>query len=199
VTIRARHLVICLATLAALAIPASANASPQQVIRDCVQDGVLDHHYSNKDLVKARDTLPSDVDEYSDCHEVIAAAIGPPGKGHGSKGGGGGGADAASPGSQQAAKTQDDRALREATKPSAPPEVTVDGKKVAPGKNGLFNLASAENGIPLPLLLALIAVGILAAGGALWALRRRVPALANISLPRRISLGRVLPFPRPRR
>ena len=198
-TIRARHLVICLATLVALATPASANASPQAVIRDCAEDGVLDHHYSNGDLQKAKQKLPSDLDEYSDCREVIGAAIGgPPGKGRGSGGGGGGGGKSAHA-SQQAAQSQDHQALREATKPSAPPEVTVDGKKVAPGKNGLFNLASAENGIPLPLLLALIAVGILAAGGALWALRRRVPALANISLPRRLSLGRVLPFPRPRR
>jgi hypothetical protein len=197
VTIRARHLVICLATLVALAIPSIANASPQAVIRDCAEDGVLNHHYSNGDLQKAKQKLPSDLDEYSDCREVIGAAIGgPPGKGRGSGGGGGGGGS--SHASQQAAQNQDQQALREATKPSAPPEVTVDGKKVTPGKNGLFNLASAENGIPLPLLLALIAVGILAVGGALWALRRRVPALANISLPRRLSLGRV-PFPRLRR
>src|SRR4051794_2040817 len=75
VTIRARHLVICLATLVALAIPAIANASPQAVIRDCAEDGVLDHHYSNSDLQKAKKKLPSDLDEYSDCREVIGAAI----------------------------------------------------------------------------------------------------------------------------
>jgi hypothetical protein len=198
VTIRARHLLICLTALFALSIAATANASPQAVIRDCAEDGVLDHHYSNSDLQKAKQKLPSDLDEYSDCREVIGAAIGPPGKGHGSSGGGGSGGGGSAAPASKTAQTKDKEALRKATKPSTPPEVTVGHKKVAPGKNGLFNLASAQNGMPLALLLALIAVGILAAGGGLWALRRRIPALANISLPRRPSLGRV-PFPRLRR
>jgi hypothetical protein len=197
VTIRARHLVICLTALFALAIPATANASPQAVIRDCAEDGVLDHHYSNKDLQKAKQKLPSDLDEYSDCREVIGAAIGGGGgKGRASHGGGGGGGGKASTPHSQAAQAADQKALRNATKGKRRPEVTVGDQRVAPGKNGLFHLASAENGMPTALLLALIAVAILAAGGALWALRRRIPVLANISLPRP-SLGRV-PFPRRR-
>ena len=60
---------------AALALPASALASPEAVIRDCGQDGSLDGSYSNRDLREARANLPTDVDEYSDCREIIGAAI----------------------------------------------------------------------------------------------------------------------------
>ena len=70
----ARHLLVTCA-LALLALPAPAFASADQVVRDCVYDGKLDHHYSNAELRRARDHLPSDADEYSDCRDVIAAAI----------------------------------------------------------------------------------------------------------------------------
>ena len=70
--------------------------------------------------------------------------------------------------------------------------MSVGGKEIAPGDNGLFNLASAANGLPLPLLLALIAVGLLAVGGAVPMLRRRVPALAGrIPLMSKLNLPRV--------
>ena len=73
-----------------LCLPSTAAASPAQVIRDCVDDGVLSRTYSNSELRKARDNLPSDLDEYSDCREVIAAAIkGGPGPRAGGGGNGG--------------------------------------------------------------------------------------------------------------
>src|SRR3954469_24181003 len=58
-----------------LALPAPAFASADQVVRDCIYDGKLDHHYSNAELRRARDHMPSDADEYSDCRDIIAAAI----------------------------------------------------------------------------------------------------------------------------
>lgn len=192
-----------LVLLVALAAPALAYASPDAVIRDCADDGDLDGHYSNSDLDQAEKNLPSDLDEYSDCREVIAGA-----KTSGSdKGGGrhneppaGGGATAKA--AEHAARGRDKVNLHKLTKGSRKPRVEVGGKTVEPGSNGLFNVSSASNGLPLPLLLALIAVGVLSAGGALMALRRRVPALARISLPRlpvpRFDLSRV-PFPRFRR
>jgi hypothetical protein len=171
-----------------LAMPATAHASYKDVIKDCADDGVLDHHYPTKDLVKAKKHLPSDLDEYSDCREVIGAAIGGPKGGH--KGGGGG-----APTAHKASPVSEAKALKEATS-GRKPKVRIGGRDLEPGSNGLFNL-SGSNGMPLPLLLALIAVGVLAAGGGLYALRRRIPALANISLPR-LTLSRV-PFPRLRR
>jgi hypothetical protein len=193
---RVVHRLIVIAALLALAAPAVAQASPQAVIRDCADDGHLDGKYSNDDLRRAAATLPSDLDEYSDCREVINGAI----TGGSDKGGGRnngppkGSASAAN--RERSARAHDAKALKDAT--SRKPKLNVDGRSVEPGTNGLFDTASSSNGLPLPLLLALIAVGLLAMVGALYALRRRVPALAKIPLPSLSSLPRV-PFPRFRR
>jgi hypothetical protein len=174
-----------LALLGALAVPAAAQASPQGVILDCTQDGSIDGHYSNDDLRRAIDQLPSDIDEYSDCREVIGAAI----RGGSDRGGGRPKASAAgAPASarEQAARTRDASDLERAARARARerrPSIEVGGQRVRPGTNGLFELSTASNGLPLPLLLTLIAVGLLALGGSFLALRSRVPLLARIPLP----------------
>jgi hypothetical protein len=202
-----RRVAYILVLLVALAAPAVAYGSPDQVIQDCADDGDLDQHYSNSDLDQAENNLPSDLDEYSDCREVIAGA-----KTSGSDKGGGrrntpsGGAGATAPKASKAAehvaRKRDRDVLNSLTATHRKPRLDVGGRKVEPGSNGLFDLSSASNGMPLPLLLALIAVGVLMAAGVLVALRRRVPALARMSLPRipvpRIDLSRV-PFARSRR
>jgi hypothetical protein len=191
-----------LVLLVALAAPAVAHASADAAIRDCAADGDLDGHYSNSDLEQAESSLPSDLDEYSDCRAVIAGA-----KTGGSDQGGG---RSASPGgthptpaaetAEKNAQVNDKAVLHTLAKKGQKPHLEIGGKTVEPGRSGLFDLSSASNGLPLPLLLALIAVGILSAAGALLALRRRVPALARIPLPQvpRIDRSRV-PFPRFRR
>ncbi|HEY1358885.1 MAG TPA: hypothetical protein VGF21_11320 [Thermoleophilaceae bacterium] len=200
-----RRVAYILVLVIALAVPAIAHASPDAVIRDCASDGDLDHHYSNSDLDKAEKNLPSDLDEYSDCRSVIAGAkTGGSDKGGGRHNGpgGGGGAGATSRNAEIAARNNDKAALDALTKSGKKPHLEIGGKPVEPGSNGLFDLSSASNGLPLPVLLALIAVGLLTAMGALVALRRRVPALARIPLPRlpvgRMNLPRV-PFARSRR
>jgi hypothetical protein len=193
---RVTQTLIVLVALCALAVPA-AQASYKDVIKDCAQDGVLDKKYSQGDLTKAKKKLPSDLDEYSDCREVIGAAIG----GAGKHGGGGGGGNGGAPGTPdaQAAHSRDQRDLNNIVKGSgAKPKVKVGDRTVEPGGNGLFRPASAENGLPLPLLLSLIAIGLVALGGGAYALRRRIPALAKIPLPR-IPLPRGLSFSRQRR
>jgi len=196
---RATKPILCI-SLFALALPALAQASPFGVIKDC-QDGRLDKKHSRSDLQNAQDNLPTDIDEYGDCRELIAAALAGGSdrrKGRGGGGGGGGGSHskrgASAPARQgdQAAKAKDEAALDQITSSGKKPRVSVGGKEIAPGDNGLFNLASAANGLPLPLLLALIAVGLLAVGGAVPMLRRRVPALAGrIPLMSKLNLPRV--------
>lgn len=177
---------IVTAALCLLAAPI-AHASYRDVIKDCAEDGVLDKKYSDAELTKAKKKLPADVNEYSDCREVIGAAIGGAGK-HG--GGGGGGTTPGAP-PADAAQAKDQQDLKGLVNGGAKkPKVKVGDHLLAPGKNGLFRPASARNDLPLPLLLALIAIGIVALLGAAYALRRRVPALAKIPLPR-ISLPRV--------
>lgn len=194
----ARNLAL-LAALGLLAIPASAAASP---LSDCTADGDLDKSYSNSELRKALDNIPGDVDEYTNCRDVIGAAItspsdkgeNRPGDGSGGSGGGGGGSISAE---EQGARDQDRAELDAITADkNDSPRVDVGGEQVEPGSNGLFDLASASNNLPVPLLLALIALGVLALVGGLVALRERVPALARI--PLLSKLPRV-PLPRFRR
>jgi hypothetical protein len=201
-----RHLLL-LAALALLAFPAPAGATPFQVIKDCNEDGQLDRKYSNEELTKALDNLPSDIDEYSDCREVISAAI-TGGSDRGANRGAGGGGDGSGGGSaapitpeEQAARAQDQADLQALTTPDGrdkPPAVEVGGETVKPGSDGLFDLASESNSIPGPLLAALIALGILALVGGVVALRGRMPALARLPLLSKIPTPRVS-LPRIRR
>lgn len=193
--IRALRNLLLLTLLGALALPALAHADPQ---RDCAGDGDLDKNYTNSQLRKALDNLDTGLDEYSNCREVIKAAIasgsdkrnnggGGSGGGGGGSGGGGGGGGEITPDEQQA-RANDNAELEALTGDSngTEPEVNVGGEQVKPGSNGLFDLASASNDVPLPLLLTLIVIGLLAIGGGLVALRGRVPALGRLPLVSKI-------------
>jgi hypothetical protein len=200
-----RHLLLLAALLVLLAFPGVAFGSPLQVIKDCNEDGELNGHYTNEELRKALDNLPSDIDEYSDCRDVIGAAItggsskGAGGGGSGSEQGGGGGAAgggsaAAVTPEEQAARAQDQADLQALTTPESrehAPPVEVGGEKVKPGSNGVFDLASANNSLPTPLLVALIALALLAIAGGVVALRGRLPALARLPLVSKIPTPRV--------
>jgi hypothetical protein len=206
-----RHLLLLAALpLLLLAFSGSAFAAgPLQVIKDCNQDGQLNRKYSNKELRKALDNLPSDIDEYSDCRDVIGGAItGGSDKG-GNRGTGGSGADGGGGSSgaggtggnaapitpeEQAARTQDQADLQALGTPESrenSPPIDVGGEQVKPGSNGLFDLASASNSLPTPLLIALIALALLAIAGGVVALRGRLPALARIPLLSKIPTPRV--------
>jgi hypothetical protein len=187
--IRAVPTLLVLAVLALLALPAGAMANP---VRDCAHDGDLDKAYSNAELRKALDRIPGDLDEYSNCREVLAGAIA------GGSDRGGNRPTAGTDGSpvsaeEQAARNKDSADLAAITRDpdDHPPSVEVGGEQVEPGSNGLFDLASASNDLPVPLLLALIALAIVALIGGLVALRERIPALARIPLLSKIPTPRV--------
>jgi len=185
-----RHLIV-LGALAALALPAPAFASADQVVRDCARDGKLDHDYSNAELRRARNNLPADLDEYSDCRDVIASAI----KGGSDRGKGAGspGVGATDPAGEAAAKADDAADLAAIADSDDPPKVDVGGTSLAPDSSGFFNLGGAANEVPLPLLLALILLCALALASGLGSLRERVPALARVPLLSKIPAWRV-PF-----
>ena len=194
--IRVLRNLLLLTLLAALALPAAASANP---VSDCAGDGDLDRRYSNSQLRRALDNIPGDLDEYSNCREVIKGAISSgsdkrnDSSGDGSGGGGGGGStgggggESAISGDDQQAQANDNAKLDAITgDPDAKPEVNVGGEQLQPGADGLFDLASASNSVPMPLLLALITLGVLALAGALVALRDRGPGLARIPLVSKI-------------
>jgi hypothetical protein len=179
--------------LAVLALPGGAMANP---IRDCNDDGDLDKRYSNAELRKALDELPTDLDEYSNCREILSGAI------SGGSDKGGNRPTAGADGSpltprEQAARTEDaeDLAAITADPEKNPPSIEVGGEQVEPGSDGLFDLATASNDLPAPLLVSLIALLVVALVGGLAALRERIPALARIPLLSKIPTPRVS-FPR---
>src|SRR3954452_17140611 len=68
-------LVLGLAAALLHAPAAFADSTTTKIIRDCADDGVLEGHYTPSELRKARDNLPTDVDEYSDCSDVLSRAL----------------------------------------------------------------------------------------------------------------------------
>jgi hypothetical protein len=188
---RAATRLLVLAVLALLALPAGASADP---VRDCAQNGVLDRKYSNAELQRALDRIPGDLDEYSNCRELISGAITSGSDKGGNRPATGGGADgSALPAEEQAARGKDNEDLAAITGDPVEnrPSVDVGGERVEPGSNGLFDLATESNELPVPLLVALIALAVVALIGGLVALRERIPALSRIPLLSKIPTPRV--------
>jgi len=170
-------------------LPALATASPEAVIRDCSKDEKLDRTYSKADLRYARDHLPTDLEEYSSCREVIGAAIG--GSGDGSKTAAAAASNGTPSQKENTARAGDKAELdRMAADRRDPGAIDVGGDRVTPGSDGLFDVASASNGMPLPLILALVGLALLTLAGSFVALRSRIPLLARISLPSRVRFPR---------
>jgi hypothetical protein len=185
-----RHLVL-IGTLAMLALPGPAFASADQVVRDCVYDGKLDRHYSNEELRRARNHLPSDADEYSDCRDVIAAAI----KGGSDRSGGAGSPSlgATDPAAEAAAQATDQSDLAAIADSDKAPDLDVGGQSLKPDSSGFFNLGGAANQVPVPLLIALLLLCAMAISTGLGSVRERVPALSRIPFLSKIPSLRV-PF-----
>jgi hypothetical protein len=190
------RIVTLIAALVALAVPSLAQASGSAVIRDCTDDGQLSKSYSQKDYADALAHLPADVDEYSDCRDVISRArlggagggSGPNGSGGaggagGGIGGAGGGTGAGGAGGDTgtagpaadplADATPQERAAYEKAILSGSAPVQLDGRPITPGALGGAT-GTGVSDIPTPLLviLALLALG--AAGALAFGTRRLV-------------------------
>ena len=189
--IRAATRLLVLVVLALMALPGGAMAQ-NPAIADCNDNGVLDKQYTNDQLRKALDNLPTDLDEYSNCREILSSAI----TGGSDRGGSrpSTGTDGSPlPPEEHVARADDNKDLAAITADpeKTPPSVEVGGEKVEPGSNGLFDLASSSNDLPVPLLAALIALALVALIGGLVAMRGRIPALARIPLLSKIPTPRV--------
>jgi hypothetical protein len=191
---------IFLALFAALLFPTAALAtSSGTIIRDCADDSILQGHYSVADLRKALDQVPKDVNEYSDCSDVISRAIanqttrdnsgnsGSAGSGGGASGGGGGTGGGGSQGSSAprhhanaaaqdgivgASTAQDHQAVNEAAIRGGG-TLKLGGHSVVPG-----TLASnvGRNGLPGALIAALALLCVLGLAATAPLVRRRVVA-----------------------
>ena len=65
---------LCAVTLA-VAVPAAWASPGSAAITDCNSNGRLTQHYTVPQLQNALTTMPADVQEYTDCYDVIKRAL----------------------------------------------------------------------------------------------------------------------------
>jgi hypothetical protein len=184
----------CLIALLLIAAPAQAQSTRDKIFREC-QDGALQGDYSSREIRDARNNIPDDIDQYSDCRDVLSRALsagagggsdagGGAGGAGGGAGGGGGGGETLTP------STDADRAALDDAAAGGGEALDVGGRSIVPGAAG-FGADAARNTLPSTLIvvLALLAAAA-AASAAPLARRHALPAVAALgSLIRR----RVLP------
>jgi hypothetical protein len=161
--------------LGLLIAPVAAHASASALIEDCVTNGKIVGHYSEQDYVQALAHLPTDVDEYSDCSDVIrraelTAAAG--GKTAAS-------AAASAPADPRAnplvSAAPAERAQVTQAAQNGARSVELGGSVIAPGVVAA-RTSSILNGMPTPLLVALAILGSIALTLGGWRARKFVRA-----------------------
>jgi hypothetical protein len=182
---RVLRALLCAGALLLVLASAATAASRDDIIRDCADDGRLDGKYTQSEIRDARRNLPTDVDEYTDCRDVLRRAELPSSGGSGSSGSGGTGAgsgttpggSAGTPGSTPGtllapSSPEEVKALSEARKRSAD-GVSIGDDQVVPGAAG-FATGASRHDLPWPLLVVLILIGVAALAAAVAPIRRRV-------------------------
>jgi len=159
-----------------LAAPTASAGVPEQILREC-QEGRITGSYTPKQLRDARRNIPTDIDEYSDCRDVLSRAA----LAGGGSAGGGGSAPAAPGGLSLAGTTgnllkpeadAERKALDDAKADSG--TLSIDGERVIPAAAGLSQ--SARHDLPTTLLIALILLALCGTAAAVPPVRRRVLA-----------------------
>jgi hypothetical protein len=182
-------LIAVLAVLAA-APPALADSTRNQILREC-QNGRLTGDYTAREIRDARNNIPDDLDQYTDCRDVLARALlslagggsgdgGDTGGTGGTTGGGGGGDSGGAP--LTPSTDADRQAIEQAATGGAQP-VEVAGRRVTPGA------AALRNDLPSTLLVLLVLLAA-AAAVALAPFVRRRAFTPLAALRRRVLPGR---------
>jgi hypothetical protein len=147
-----------------LAAPTASAGVREKILREC-QDGRITGHYTPKQIRDARNHIPTDVDEYSDC-----------------RGGGTGSHASNAPGGVQpntgrapltAADPVETQTLNDARLKNE--AQSVGEQTLIPGATG-FNAAAVRHGLPTTVLVVLILLGLCASAATFASVRRRVLA-----------------------
>jgi hypothetical protein len=161
----------------ALLVPAqAASASVLAVQQDCADSDTFERKHSRADLQSTLKQIQGDVDEYTDCEKMVLAALAASKKG----GAGSGGPDAdlnndgiVTPKERRIAAKRAEREREQRDRQiAAVDEDLIQDDAAASGGDG-------SGGTPLPLILALVALGCAGIGGGLWYASQRNPAVAN--------------------
>ena len=174
-----------LATALALlvAVPAAHAADRAQIIADCNADGDLDGNYTPSEIRDARNNIPTDIDQYSDCRDVLSRALGGSGTGAvgggtgtgGAAGGTGGTGGAAAGGQPLTADTPEEQAALESAATDGAVPVQVGTEQIVPGASG-FATGAVRNPMPPALVAMLILLALAATAAIVPSVRRRVLA-----------------------
>jgi hypothetical protein len=157
------------------AVPANAGVR-EQILREC-QNGRITGNYTPKQLRDARKHIPTDIDEYSDCRDVLAqAAL----TGRGGAGGGGGSAASNAPGgvvpnsgrSPLTASDPGETAALDSARLQSNKQ-SVGDQTLIPGATG-FAATAERHGLPTPVLVVLLLLGLCASAATFASVRRRV-------------------------
>src|SRR3954470_20373093 len=188
-----RRLILAVVALTLLVAPPAEAWTVNDVIRDCSKNGKLSHDYPPSLIRKARESLPADIDEYTDCRDLLSAPTSSGSQGSGGdsgSGGGGGGAATGSGGGSSGGGGAAPLSASTPEAPAAPPSpsqlkaldaakagdgaepVEVGGAPVTPGTASMTTGAVA-NGLPSALLIVLILLGLTVALATGPLLRRR--------------------------
>jgi len=175
-----RHFIAPLFLFAVLAFPALAQASPDDVLRDCNADESIDEKHSDADKRAALRKMPGEMKEYTDCEAEISSSLTKPADdsdgGGGSAGGSGGGFNpdtngdgVVSPAERIAAEKRKSELAQAAT------ERQLGDRQTDPAQAGSLESGDSTGGLSLPAILALVALLLIALGAGLYALWRRNP------------------------
>ena len=184
-----RAALITLLALLVAAPTAAADTTRRDILREC-QEGRLTGDYTAAQIRDARDHVPDDIDQYSDCRDVLSAALAQRagggdggGTGGGAGAGGAGGAGGPGGGGELIAPTTeaDRKALSEAAARGDEP-VEINGRTIVPGAAGLAADATRHD-LPLTLVVVLAGLALTALAGVTPAARRRIPALLGAAGP----------------
>jgi hypothetical protein len=172
------------AVLLTTASPALAGTR-EKILQEC-QDGRLSGDYTAKEIRDARNNIPTDIDQYSDCRDVLARALA-------GKAGGGGGAGGAGPGGAGGglggsggsgplltpSSEADNSAIRNAQTSGGKP-VQVGGSPVAPGVAG-FASGAPRTGLPTGVIAVLVLLGLGALASAAPLARRHLGSVSGLA------------------
>ena len=184
----------CMVALLAAAPAALADSTRTKILQEC-QDGRLTGNYTTRQIRDALNNIPDDIDQYSDCRDVLRRALlnragnsgagggggtGTGGTGTGGVGGGGSGGAPLTP------STDADRKALEAAATQGGQPLEIAGRRVTPGAGAL------RNDLPTTLIVVLILLAVAAAAATAPFVRRR--ALGRVSalgpMLRRVLPGR---------
>ena len=159
-----------------LAAPTASAGVREQILREC-QEGRITGDYTPKQLRDARRHIPTDIDEYSDCRDVLAQAA--------LTGRGGSGGDGSTSSAPGGVRPDDGRAPQTPSDPVENAELndarlrsdaqSVGEQSIIPGAAG-FAASAERHGLPPTVLVVLILLGLCVSAATFASVRRRVLA-----------------------